>query len=358
MCMVIDFGQTSDGLLFLVMELLRGRTLAAVLKSEQRLPLERTLKIAVQLCDALDAAHRGAIVHRDLKPGNIMLVEADHVKVLDFGLAKSLGADEKSESSVVTSSGQILGTPRYMPPEAVHGETDARSDLYSFGVILYEMLAGRPAFKAGTMSEVLAMHALTTPDPLPSDIPGPLAKIVTKLLEKDPADRYQSAAEVRAALAAHLDGTAQRTAAKPSRWPWLAVGAVLVAGSAATAVVLTRKPVPAPAPVPTLTSIPVPSSQPAPAPTPAPAPAPAPPAPIELTLTSSPDGATITVDGKPIGKTPMTSTPTPNAVLDVTFSLDGYDPVQRRITADRSQSIDVTLSRHKPHAPSGPKYPF
>lgn len=196
---VIDFGQTEDGLLYLVMELVKGRTLGDVLLEDGRFGVDRMVRVGVQLCDALEAAHKLAIIHRDLKPSNIILLDEprgrDHVKVLDFGLAKSL-ADEGS--TTMTQSDAIMGTPSYIPPEAVTlMQFDERSDLYSLGVILYEVLAGRLPFNATTVQEMLRQHAYDQPQPLPPDVAPPVAGFLYRLLSKQPDHRPQTAAEVR-----------------------------------------------------------------------------------------------------------------------------------------------------------------
>ncbi len=201
---VMDFGQTDDGLLFLVMELLRGRTLARVLREDGAFPVDRMVRVGIQLCDALDAAHRLSIVHRDLKPGNVMILDEprgrDFVKVLDFGLAKSLGHED---GSTVTHSGMVFGTPRYMPPEAVlGGDIDARSDLYSLGVILHELLSGRAAFEAHSVSAVLSRQLEGQPPPLPAHVPPVVENVIKRLLEKEPGDRFRSAADAREMLLA------------------------------------------------------------------------------------------------------------------------------------------------------------
>jgi serine/threonine protein kinase len=199
---VVDFGQTTDGLFYLVMELLDGDTLDKVLKQDGRLSPERAINIASQICDALDGAHELEIVHRDLKPGNVMLLPGaagrDLVKVMDFGLAKSLSGDAGSQS--VTRSGAMLGTPAFMPPElAVGREADARTDLYSLGCILYVMLSGRLPFVADTLHDLVNKHATETPPPLPATPPA-LAAVVMRLLAKDPDDRYATADQTHHAL--------------------------------------------------------------------------------------------------------------------------------------------------------------
>jgi serine/threonine-protein kinase len=200
---VYDFGQ-SEGVLFLVTELVRGHTLAQELERARPLPFRRVVAIAVQLCDALEAAHAQDIVHRDLKPGNIILVDdlagRDLVKVLDFGLAKSLGTQELG-SHITTNVGGVLGTPMYMSPEQIEGRpTDPRSDLYALGCIIYEMATGAPPFVDDAISTVLARHIGDPPAPLPEHIPRALRMLVEQLLAKSAADRPQNATEVRALL--------------------------------------------------------------------------------------------------------------------------------------------------------------
>ena len=198
---VYDFGQAGS-ILYLVMELLRGRTLATELGERGRLDTRRTCVIAAQLCDALDAAHAQGIVHRDLKPSNIVILDhppgRDLVKVLDFGLAKSLVQDS---GSAVTNSDALLGTPLYMAPEQIDGgESDQRADLYALGCILYEMLTGSPPFVDSSVSVLLARHLNEAHAPLPARVPTKLRQLVDRLLAKDQKDRVQTASEVRAIL--------------------------------------------------------------------------------------------------------------------------------------------------------------
>lgn len=199
--MVLDFGQCDSGQLFMVMELLAGRTLADVVHSEGALPAERVVGIAREVCAALEAAHGLNIVHRDLKPSNIMVVDqgdgSQIIKVLDFGLAKSLAGDD----STVTQSGLMMGTPLYTSPEVAQGgHADTRSDLYSLGVIMHELLCGTPPFVGDTMQHLLHQHAVEDPPELPETVPQPLRALTAKLLRKDPSDRFQSATELKTAL--------------------------------------------------------------------------------------------------------------------------------------------------------------
>jgi serine/threonine-protein kinase len=202
---VLEFGQTDDGLLYLVMELVAGRTLDQVIKSERVLRPERVVRIGTQVCDALEGAHALQIVHRDLKPANIMLLSQgrDLVKVLDFGLAKSVAPDQAA--TTMTNAGALLGTPAYMPPElALGGTCDGRADLYSLGVILYLLGSGRLPFESESAHELIAMHGHERA-PAMTGVPPALAAVIDRLLEKDPDKRYQSATDARDALDASLD---------------------------------------------------------------------------------------------------------------------------------------------------------
>jgi hypothetical protein len=196
---VIDFGQTDDGLCYLVMELVTGRTLEAVFTAEGVFPPARLVRIATQLCDALECAHALQIVHRDLKPSNAMVLDQgrDFVKILDFGLAKSVAS---VGVTAVTISGTVLGTPAYMSPEHARGQPcDGRADLYSLGVMLYLLGSGRLPFQSNSPHELMAMHD-SEPAPPMAGVPRALAQVIGRLLRKDPAERYPTAAAVREAL--------------------------------------------------------------------------------------------------------------------------------------------------------------
>ena len=195
-----DFGRLEDGSFYLVLEYVAGRSLGAVLKGGA-LPLERALGIARQIAGALGAAHAAGIVHRDLKPENVMLVEqpdgSDKVKVLDFGIAKVAVPDGKADERPLTRIGTVMGTAAYMSPEqAVGQQVDHRTDLYSLGVILYEMIAGRPPFEADDMSQVLVKKITEPPPPLPEGTPADVVTLVERMLEQASSDRLQSADEV------------------------------------------------------------------------------------------------------------------------------------------------------------------
>jgi serine/threonine protein kinase len=196
---------------FIVMELVPGRTLDAVIG--HGLKLGDTLKFAIQTADALTAAHRAGIVHRDLKPGNVMVTDSGTVKVLDFGLAKltdgAVSADDETRTlntaaPPLTERGAIVGTVAYMSPEQAEGEAvDARSDIFSFGSLLYEMVTGRRAFHGNTKMSTLSAILRDDPKPLNqsgAQTPRDLEKIIVRCLRKDPARRFQHMGDIKIAL--------------------------------------------------------------------------------------------------------------------------------------------------------------
>jgi predicted Ser/Thr protein kinase len=202
--MIFDAGNLPDGRHFIIMEFVEGTTLSEALAREGRFSPERAVKIALQICEVLGEAHQLGIVHRDLKPSNIMLNERG-VCVLDFGVAKVLAtSNESTTNHITTGSGQIVGTPRYMSPEQCLGQrVGARSDLYSLGVVLYEMLAGRPPFIDPLPSAILIKQATVPAPPLPQlrqDIPKSLTLAVHTMLAKRPEDRPRTAAVARVRL--------------------------------------------------------------------------------------------------------------------------------------------------------------
>jgi len=193
--MIFDAGSLPDGRHFIVMEFVEGETLSQALAREGRFTFSKAVGIATQICEVLEEAHRIGIVHRDLKPSNILLGKRG-VCVLDFGVAKVLASSAESTAThASTGSGQIVGTPRYMSPEQCLGQRiGARSDLYSLGVLLYEMLAGRTPFVDPLQSALLVKQATAQAPPLPrfrQDIPHSLALAVHSLLAKRPEDRHE-----------------------------------------------------------------------------------------------------------------------------------------------------------------------
>ncbi len=190
----------ADGIDFISMEFVAGRTLDRVIP-RQGLPPAEALRISIQIADALTAAHAGGIIHRDLKPANIMVTDSGLVKLLDFGLAKltektGIGQEEPTATLAATEEGKILGTVAYMSPEQAQGlKVDARSDIFSFGAVLYEMLTGRRAFSGDTKMSTVAAILNREPEPLAATTPRELDRIVTRCLKKDPARRIQTHAE-------------------------------------------------------------------------------------------------------------------------------------------------------------------
>ncbi len=194
---VMDFGSLEDGAKYLVMQILEGEELKDTMGTPW--PPAKAVDTVLQVLAGLDHAHHHGIVHRDLKPENVF-VTRDHrgdplIKLVDFGIAKVVegdGADDK-----LTRTGMVFGTPRYMSPEqAAGGKIDARTDLYTVGLILYELLSGRSPFESDDASEMVRMQLITQPPPLPDPIPEPLVAIVDKLLAKSRLDRPDSAKEV------------------------------------------------------------------------------------------------------------------------------------------------------------------
>src|SRR5690349_2434697 len=200
---VTDFGEDESGHVFLVMEFLSGKTLKQVIRDEGPLPLARVVDITRQVGDALHAAHSQGVVHRDLKSDNIMLLDTmtgDHVKVLDFGIAKINEPDGVVDTNL-TAPNLVIGTPQYMSPEqcSQDSEIDARSDIYSLGVILYEMLVGHVPFSGDSPTMVMMKHLQ---EPVPSvmeersDLPASVARVVARAMAKVRDNRYQNVAEL------------------------------------------------------------------------------------------------------------------------------------------------------------------
>jgi serine/threonine protein kinase len=196
---VVDFGELDDGLLYLVMELVDGRSLRDIIREDGPLPADRILELLGQICDGLAHAHRHGLVHRDFKPENVVVerhVDGEHARIVDFGIAADVAAQR------ITTDGLVLGTPSYMAPEQAVGRfVDHRADLYALGVVLYEMVTGVQPF-AGSPGLVMQMHALEPPPPMAERAPGvvvdPLLEaLARRLMAKRPEDRIETAREVR-----------------------------------------------------------------------------------------------------------------------------------------------------------------
>jgi eukaryotic-like serine/threonine-protein kinase len=221
---VYKFGQLPDGAAYFVMDYMEGKNLAHVVRAEGPMEVERAINIMIQVCGALDEAHRAGIIHRDLKPENIFLTQqggtSDFPKVLDFGLAKVSEKQMGRGSMMLTQQGMVFGTPEFMSPEQTQGETlDRRSDIYSLGLILYELLTGKLPFDAEKPIDIMRAHVQDTAIPLNQRVAGKrfssdLEKAIAKALEKKRDDRYATAVDFALALRACLKNPLGSTAAR------------------------------------------------------------------------------------------------------------------------------------------------
>jgi len=254
-CVLYDVGREGD-VDYLVMELIEGDTLATRL-ARGPLPATEVVRIGAQIADALDRAHRAGVVHRDLKPGNVMLTRSG-AKLMDFGLARAVttprstsGAFTQSPTIAqpLTAEGTIVGTFQYMAPEQLEGkDADARADLWSLGCVLYEMTTGKRAFEGSNQASLISAIMRDQPRPMTELVPmspPALERLVSALLEKDPADRIQTAHDVKLQLqwtsdaGTSLSGVAPRMATRGARKPsWLLVGAAVLVAAAGTALVM------------------------------------------------------------------------------------------------------------------------
>jgi serine/threonine-protein kinase len=198
---------------YIVMEFVDGRTLRDLLRDDRRLLPERAAEIMDGVLRALDYSHRNGIVHRDIKPGNVMLTRTGEVKVMDFGIARAVS----DAQATMTQTAQVIGTAQYLSPEQARGErVDARSDLYSAGCLMYELLTGRPPFTGDSPVAIAYQHVRENPIPptrVDPELPGWADSIVLKAMAKDPADRYQSAGEMRNDIQRALSGAPVAAAA-------------------------------------------------------------------------------------------------------------------------------------------------
>ena len=394
---VLDSGVTERGASYLVMELLEGESLSARIKRLFRLDERGALEIAVQTALGLSAAHAKGITHRDLKPDNIYIIpepadpSRERVKILDFGIAK---LHKLAGDSLKTRTGTLMGTPVYMSPEQCLGtkEVDHRSDVYSLGVILYEMLTGNPPFISEGFGELLSMHLHETPVSPRQHVPHLSAEVegvVLRMLAKKPADRPQSMSDVRAALAAagnlpesvtfeHKHGSTDPFVSGPTlatdtaspkvktvkpttltpggmvrdvepeitvkvrRKPLLAVGIGAAAVAAAAVLALTlRKEAPAPPPAP----------RPAPAPVAAAPVKPKLPERVRVRLESKPSGARVVrvSDNVLLGTTPQTlELLTSSEPLLLRVEKEGFSTATKEVPLTSNTNLSVVLEALRP----------
>jgi serine/threonine protein kinase len=224
---VFLYGELDDGSLYIIMEFLEGKNLNQTVRAEGPFPVARALPIIIQVCGALEEAHRAGIIHRDLKPENIFLCQSggmkDYPKVLDFGLAKVTEREMRPGSVILTQEGMVFGTPEFMSPEQAQGKTlTPASDQYSLAVILYEVLTGKLPFDAKSAMDYLSLHVTGKPIELSRRVSGKtfppvLDRIIARSLSKKIEDRFASMSDLAAALQAVLDGkTAGAAGATPA----------------------------------------------------------------------------------------------------------------------------------------------
>ena len=380
---ITDFDRTVDGHYFMVMEYLDGVDLGSAIRSAEQISVSRVLGIMIQVCRALHATHSKGVVHRDLKPGNIFLIargsRPDFVKLLDFGISKITEVDD--ESARLTRTGQIIGTPLYMAPEQACGEdnVDHRADVYSLGVIMYELITGKPPFTAVNYLGIIAQHASDPPVP-PSkqrpdlEIPPLVETIILKAMAKRPADRFSTMAEMEGALIhalATVDpatavtfspdrtpaslltpptglGMVQRSPRRKGLWALLGLAAVVGIGVAVYAAWpgKTERPAPVKPPV-TLPVTPDARVHAAREPD-GPAPLPAEKT-VTLRLTSKPAGATVyDVSGKKLGKTPLEhEIDRSRETLVLTLKRRGYQNATIEVVPDGDKSPATVVLRRR-----------
>jgi eukaryotic-like serine/threonine-protein kinase len=381
---ILDFGQTTDGQPYFIMEFLEGEALSDAV-ARGPMPPEQVAVIGGQMCRALGAAHAKGIVHRDLKPHNVQMITkpdgSPSAKILDFGVAKILASPDGAQS-VKTRTGSLMGTPLYMSPEQCKGAgtLDHRTDIYSLGVMLFEMLAGRPPFTAEGVGELFAKHMLEEAPSLldfAPQVPPHMAAAVMRSLQKEPRDRFESMEEFRKALVGEVKltglparpgaartspmSTTQAMSSKasttlssasseidgdlaPARRNWKVPA--IVGGVAAVAIIaLVAMPK-------SQKAAPPQAAMPAPAPSAPVAPPPpvAPPAPKTVTLRfeAEPSGAHLFAkkDGKDLGEIPVEiQIPKGTAASDYVFRLAGYKDVSLVAKPNADRTMHVSLEK-------------
>jgi hypothetical protein len=244
---IYKVGGYRNEVLYIVMPCVDGPSLRQLLERHRRLSVRDAARIARQVADALGYAHRYGVVHRDVKPDNILLDAGGHVLVSDFGIAK---AAQEATVSQLTTEGMVIGTPQYMSPEQATGDRlDARSDIYSLGILLYQMLAGVPPFDGDSAQAVLMKQATATPAPIGDhrgDVPAALATVLDRLLAKGPDERYPTAEEASQAIVAAVPDATGETVRVRSNLPSVALkslgGLVVLVGAAVVVLTVAGRP--------------------------------------------------------------------------------------------------------------------
>jgi serine/threonine-protein kinase len=396
---ILDFGQTPDGQPYFTMEYLTGESLNDRV-SRGAMPPAEVAELADQICRALSAAHVKGVIHRDLKPHNIQILQTEEgrplVKLLDFGVAKILSATDTGGQSVKTRTGSLMGTPLYMSPEQCRGSgtLDHRTDVYSLGVMLFEMLAGRPPFIAEGVGELFAMHMLEAPPSLLAvapHVPPHMAAAIMRALSKSLNDRFATMEDFRIALlgggsadAVKVTSASRGMAPRPSvratpggtvaltpqsttfssasseiddelmpprRRSGLVLGVVALAAVAVVGVIFFKR---SPPPVEPAVATPTPA-----APRPVPAAPPAPPAPtlVTIRLEASPSGVHVirASDDKDLGAVPVeVKVPRGSGKSAYLFKLDGYKDKALSADATGDRTMHVALEKEPPPPTTAP----
>src|SRR5450432_330494 len=384
---ISDFGQFPDGAAYFVMEFLNGVPLSKLLEGGQALPVPRIVHLARQMAEGLAAAHAANIVHRDLKPDNIFLInrgaDKDFIKILDFGIAK---VSSSSDGAKLTRAGAVFDTPHYMSPEQAAGQpVDHRVDIYSFGVILYELASGRLPFDADNFMGILTQHMYKAPVPIralvpaPHDVPPGLEAIVLKCLSKRPEHRYQSMVELivefdklaaggvpdavpemmsrsggfnvpvdyfkKGQMPEPMPATpSEHPGARRSKWPVYAGIAGVLAAIAIVGGIFAKSQQSSATPTPVEPSVSVA----------APAPGPVAIASKEVAIAVEPSDAHVFRDGTDLGPSPVMVAVEDGKTVDLEIDRDGYKP--QKLTLDGAKTREVVKLVKAPHAAGAAVY--
>ncbi|MCE9579126.1 MAG: protein kinase [Deltaproteobacteria bacterium] len=383
---VIDVGTDDSGRSFIVMELLSGMTLGEVLQRGGPMPAERAVAVIRQVLAGLGAAHDKGIVHRDMKPENVFVENRgddgqDRVKIVDFGISKLIAANESKIR--LTATGAVIGTPVYMAPEQAMGlvEVDHRVDLYAVGVMLFEMLAGRPPFQGTNYAALVSQHLHVAPPSLATlrpDVPRAVVEVVARALAKEPGDRFATAAEMARALphpsSLRLDGgqtlgpgphtppaplsiplPTRATTTGRGRARWIAIGlavGALAIGGVVVAVTSGSSKSPeasadtSTAPAPTRSTPPTPTVTPAPTST--------------LEVVTQPAGASVFVDDVRVGTSPIVLATIDVGSHQLRVEKDGFATVSmaKDVRPGRDEAVSIVLARATADAGSGSGRPI